>query len=440
MRPFDRPMRPRGLSLPPIPWRPYVSFSAGLWLMLWFGINTGPWVFLEPHTDLLSWVHVGRATLPLLVLFLCGLVATARRATRFGPWPVPLKYWLAYGTIALAAGFTWPASDVRPNVVDPAYWACAYVAVIAAAWCYIRDGDSLANAVRLNHLSWIITCVFLLGLVFAARAYLFAGGGLETTRFDVVDRIGTVAEMPMSRSTGVARFAAVPAVVCFVLMWRAQGLKKVIWGGIVLISGVMVYLMQSRSAIAGLGVALAFALLFLSPRARVAGILLLVVFGLAMLLDVIPQNVVAHLTHKYTAAQRMGLFTGRTRAWEHAWEQIVRSPLWGWGMQADRILIREHVHNTYLYALLSSGFAGGVFFVMGLVVAWRQFIRIAACGVAERMGQQTTLIQVGAILAFFSARGLAEVSGAMFGIDYVLMLPAIAYLGVLAQRMPGLVR
>ena len=210
-------------------WRYYTSAgSIVLWLMLWLSINTGPWLLREVPRDVLGWVHAVRAVFPLVVLILCGIVASGQRTVPGRRLVQPLAWWLAYGIISFAAGFMWPAADVRPSVLDPTYWALAYLAVIATAWIHIRDGDPLENSVRLNHVTWMITMLLLVGLLFAARQYLFAGAGFASTRYDVVDRIGTIAEMPMSRSTGLARFAAIPAVVCFVLVWRRQGLEKLL--------------------------------------------------------------------------------------------------------------------------------------------------------------------------------------------------------------------
>ena len=42
---------------------------------------------------------------------------------------------------------------------------------------------------------------------------------------------------------------------------------------------------------------------------------------------------------------------------------------------------------------------------------------------------------VGAILVFFTVRSIPEVSGAMFGIDLLILVPALAYLGVLSGSL-----
>lgn len=59
------------------------------------------------------------------------------------------------------------------------------------------------------------------------------------------------------------------------------------------------------------------------------------------------------------------------------------------------------------------------------------FFRSILRKTADRLGQRIVLIQAGGILAFFTVRSIPEVCGAMFGVDLMVMLPAMAYLGLL---------
>ena len=117
-------------------------------------------------------------------------------------------------------------------------------------------------------------------------------------------------------------------------------------------------------------------------------------------------------------------------------EFVERSPLWGWGFQADRDLLSsgQHVHNTYLYTLLTAGLLGTCAFVFGLGRAWVGFFRVLnQVPPKERL----VLIQTGSLLAFFTVRSIPEVSGGMFGVDLMVMLPAMAYIGVLERQYGG---
>jgi hypothetical protein len=113
-------------------------------------------------------------------------------------------------------------------------------------------------------------------------------------------------------------------------------------------------------------------------------------------------------------------------------------------MQADRYLLRDfldHVHNTYLYALLSAGGLGTAAFVGGLVWAWLLLLRSIRSTVLTRSPPSDPFVyEALGILTFFTVRSIPEVSGALFGVDYMLMLPVLAYLGLLDQSCVQRVR
>jgi O-antigen ligase len=161
------------------------------------------------------------------------------------------------------------------------------------------------------------------------------------------------------------------------------------------------------------------------------------VTGLVLASDLIPGETfqeVSNFLRRGESMEELRTLTGRTRAWEKAWPEILDSPVVGWGFQADRLLIREHVHNTHLYALMTAGFMGGLAFVGGLLWVWLLFFRVIKSGIAGRFNQETLLIQSGGILAFFTIRGIAEVSGPLFNIDFLVMLPIMAYLSLLDRH------
>ncbi|MCK6459313.1 MAG: O-antigen ligase family protein, partial [Planctomycetes bacterium] len=200
--------------------------------------------------------------------------------------------------------------------------------------------------------------------------------------------------------------------------------------------GLLVYWAQSRGSILGLGVALGFCIMFLGRRARWLGAVTVVLFGVGVVGEVIPQSwmhdVTRHLTRD-TPAEELLTLGGRTATWDRTWDAFAASPVIGSGPQADRYLIHEHVHNAYLYAALQGGLLGLGLFAAGLVAAWRAFFRALRSGVADRLGQRTALIATGAVLAFFTVRSIPEACGAVYAIDLLLMAPAMAYLGALSR-------
>ena len=442
------PTQQRSLRLAPLPGpRPRASWMAAwlslpgvLWVSLWFGINTGPWVLDGHPRTLVEEIHYARTLFPLFalgiaVLLLLGRAAPAPRGVR--PLPAVLWPWVIYGFIALLAC----ATAARPAYAT--YWALCYLAAFAVLWAFVQAPtreEHLERCRQLNHLTWVVAVVLLLALMYIARDMLFVADYRgELTGYGVVNRVGPTAGVGMARASGFARLAAIPAVFAFVLAWRSSGLLRGLWAAVALGGGAVVYLMQSRGAILGLAAALAFAMLFMGRRSRTVGVLALLLVAVALVTDAQftarSEEVMRHVSRE-RAGQDYSVTSGRTRDWAVAWAKISESPLWGWGPQADRSLLHAHVHNSYLYAWLSAGLFGCLSFAAGLLWSWMLLLRSIRDRGAEVSSQRTTLVQVGCLLAFFTVRGVPEVSGAMFGVDLLLLLPAIGWLGALHAPIP----
>jgi O-antigen ligase len=319
---------------------------------------------------------------------------------------------------------------LAPTPFDYLYWPIAYLASFIAMKIYISSDDmALRNAVYLNYYTWIITTIFLLIMVIAARDELIVGTGLDTTGYGIESRKQSVVEVTMSRSSGISRFAAVPGVVAFAYFWITKRWYRILWLIPFGFSCFLIYVMQSRGTTFSFGFALAFVLVFMGQQTRRAGMVLLFIFGVIVLADLISaetlDKIANHLTRGENPEQLTGM-TGRTISWSKAWPHILNSPIWGWGFQSDRYLMGEHVHNTFYYALLTSGFFGTTFFVLGIIQSWRLFFKVLNKSMSKNF-----LVQAGAILAFFTLRSIPEVSGSMFGVDFIVMLPILGYLTVL---------
>jgi O-antigen ligase len=398
---------------------PRAIVASLLWLALWFGINTGPGTLREDPASLMGWAHWAR-TLGSVLVLPAGLVALATwgRVRLCGP----AKCWVVYALVSLAAGFA------APEPLDAAYWAACYLAVVAAGMAFLQLGEPVGRAVSINRLSWVIAAAFLVTLVLFARDTLFA----SDTGYSAYGRMDTVADMAMSRSSGMARFAAVPGIVALVIALSQRGWKRIVAGAVTVACAWLIYFMQSRGAIVAFFVTGGVVFTLMNRRTRTLGFMAMMVVVLVVLAD--PGGVVEHVGEHLArgqSAEELRSLTGRTRAWINGWQAVVHSPVWGWGPQADRWLIGEHVHNTYMYALMCGGFVGGAAFVAGLAWAWVLIARAFRCGIAARLGQQTTLVQVTGLMAFFTIRSIPEVCGAMYGVDLMVMMPAILYLGEL---------
>jgi len=408
--------------------RAFLTLWGMVWIALWFSINTGPWMLKYTPQGLLNWLHAIRATFPLFIAAGCAAFALSRASAVARMYPGPLKLWFAYGVIGLLGGLN------SPSMVTGGYWAIAYLAGFGVIAMISASPDPLEECLALNRLTWIVTTAFLLTLVVLARDTLVEGSGWQMSGYGQLGKTPELAGMAMSRSSGMARFAAVPGIVAFTLLWEAKGLRKLLWAVPFAGAVFLIYIMQSRGAIFGFAGSLVFVAWFLSRRTRVIGIIAIAVLVIALALNAIPEEVISHLTRGQNV-QEMESMTGRTRAWANAWAEIMKSPICGWGFESDRMLIGEHVHNTYLYALMTGGFVGAGLFIAGLAWGWVLIFRAMRSRVAEALGQKRFLIQAGGILAFFTIRSIPEVCGSNFAVDLLVMLPILAYVSILCRRI-----
>jgi O-antigen ligase len=235
-------------------------------------------------------------------------------------------------------------------------------------------------------------------------------------------------------SSGMARFAAVPGIISFLLILQSRGAKRYLSIGFFIYAGFLIYLMQSRGAIFAYGFALSFVLLFYSCRTRLFGLTFLVIFALTLFTNVIPESVIHGVTdylYRGQSEEEFVTFTGRTFAWKLAWNEVHDYPILGQGFHSDHYLLGLNIHNTYMYTLMSAGYIGAVAFIIGVATAWYMLLYNLKSSAAEQLGHRVFLLQVGGILAFFTVRSIPEVSGAIVGIDTMIMLSAITYIGIL---------
>jgi O-antigen ligase len=126
--------------------------------------------------------------------------------------------------------------------------------------------------------------------------------------------------------------------------------------------------------------------------------------------------------------------TGRTIVWEDGLELIKDRPFLGYGFHADRLVLSEHMHNTYLHGLLQTGVIGAIPLFVGLVFTW-----VLLYKAARRLSQLTvahrhSVILAGGILALFSVRTIPESTGAIFGVDWLLLAPLLLYFELLNRN------
>ncbi|MBI4819773.1 MAG: O-antigen ligase family protein [Deltaproteobacteria bacterium] len=386
-----------------------------LWLLVWAGINTGPWVLESSSSSAMASVHLVRAFLPQLAFLGAGTIALASLSVQ--RFPTPFLCWLTYGVIAAVA------SVLSPDPWAALYWASAYLAPFAVLALVLRSDPTLDRLILLNQLTWLGTTLVLAGLVVASGETLSEGYG-------AYNRMPEVGGMAMSRSSGMARFAAVPGLVAFVTMLTHRGWRVVVATPVFCLSAALIYHLQSRGAILALATSMLVLIACAGRHVRAAAVVFGSITFVLWASDLIPVGFLAEIGDHLRRGQdseHLASLTGRTRDWEAALIASARSPLLGFGPQADRLLIFIHVHNTYLYALLCAGVLGLLAFVAGLVSAWSSIWRL----LARPSRPEGPFLEVIGLLAFFTVRSIPEVCGAIFGVDLLVMLPCIALVGAM---------
>jgi O-antigen ligase len=355
------------------------------------------------------------------------ILIRSRRAIRSFTWPEAL--WLYYGIVCLIAGL------YADPWFDYAYWGFAYLSAFGATEMYMQESPTLERASDLNRLNWVLGSAVLLTVVWMARGQLLAQTSMGISGYDVTNRMPTVAGMAMVRASGISRLAAIPAIVGYVLLWKARGFSRLIWAAVFASTAYLVWVMQSRGSLASLGFALSLVMVLMKGNPRRACVVFGLTFAAVFMAGFIPEGTVHYLylfAVRGAHVNQLELMSGRIRIFSEAWAAIKEAPFIGYGPQADRqIPTIGNAQDGLLYALLCGGFLGASGYLGGLVVSWVLLARALSRRHLLTPDERTTLLQIAGVLAFLTMRSYPENCAALFSVDLLLQLPAMVYLGEL---------
>ena len=199
----------------------------------------------------------------------------------------------------------------------------------------------------------------------------------------------------------------------------------------------IVYRMQSRGAIFGSVVALAFGL-FAAGRLRKYVLPAIILAGFVLVI-VNPQLTFTEEVGTYLrrgqSEEQFQSMTGRTRAYRHSLTAFLDAPLIGRGNWTDRLVIGEHSHNSFIQALLNGGILGFVPYVGSWVAGWILFIRLLKRMRDLPEPDRAPLMEAGAVMLFFTVRAIPETTTASFAVDLLVMCAIYAYLEALTAAL-----
>jgi hypothetical protein len=378
--------------------------------MAWGGVFTGPYNLspLPSIHDPLALFQGLRALLPIAAAYFCMLWALASRARfRFG-WTT-LGFLVYYGALGLASSIFY-----SPDLVTALYWGSAYISPLLVAWFIIERPEPLPVLRTILRMNGAIITLLLLAVL--PEAYRFGFG--RATRFEIYRMPFGLGEV---RANGVGRYAVIVLILAGVSLVTSSSKKRFLWLPLAVPALFILMQTQSRSALLGLAVA---SMLFVMVR----GVNLRFLIAGPVAAYAIW---VSGVTWRAKGALSSLVFlTGRDNTWQKGLERIGESPFFGWGFHADRLLINEeHMHNSYLHAGIQAGVIGALLFATGIVVLWAYLVK---SGVLRRIRtaaapDQALLMQAVLVLGFLTARSIFESTAAFYGVDLLLLVPAVAY-------------
>jgi len=404
-----------------------LTWRSALWVMVWLNIEADYGNLIDPRGGM-GYVHAVRAVLAFAAAAVALVqMPRGRHGSAFAPRG-PIRLMTIYAVLTLGA------SMLSDSPFKALYWGGLYVSVFIVLEAVVAGRDPLEQSVQLLTLTWLVVAALALVLAWVAIDVLFGQPDWLTGGREVINEIPKVAGMTMSRSTGIGRLAAVPAVIAIAAAYRARGAARALWGIVFCVFTAIVLATRGRTPLLGLAVAGLLVLLLRRDKSW-----LVLAGGLAVLLVLTSAGVresVGELVYRRGPDENLMRMTGRTEVWQLGWEVFLRSPLLGLGPLADRFhLDWTHIHNTWLLALMQSGVVGASFFVAAWVIGWRLFFRCFREVGALPEKHRTPLVMAGAIYAFFTVRSITETTAAAFSVDLLVIVPVLAYLEILDSSL-----
>jgi O-antigen ligase len=399
-----------------------------LWALLWLGYNTGLWYVQTPDwpADKVQLIHGVRAFFPMLAGWLA-LLLMLTRANRLVRWIMsPLGLVLVFALIGLVT-----SAIVSAGSLDAVYWGVNYTAIVLVLLAIAAIQEPLPDLSNIILFNWLVAALFTAGILGAlpflgmrAVAQVHMGGGLHSwTTPEVLGMAG-------SRNTGFGRYAAICALASLARIWEGDRTVRILWAGLLVTSVYALVISNGRTEILAF---VASALLVMVVRKSRRTVFLLVGAAAALLLSLkgfYYKDVLLYITRTGQVDPTM---SGRSRTWSAGWHLFLKSPWWGYGFQADRYYIGEHMHNAFLHVLVESGVVGGTAILVALLIVWLLTVR----HFFVRQPRDKSLIppEIPAVLLFTTISSMTESTFAYFSATWLLTAPIVPYVVALEQHM-----
>lgn len=405
--------------------------AIGLWAMLWAGYNTGPWYVESPRfpASTMDLIHGLRAFFPMLAGWLA-LLLILTRGSLFMRWVVgPLGLLLLYAVVGFAS-----SAFVSIEPLEAMYWGGNWLAIVLVLLAIVPVEDPVLDFQHVLLFNWIVNAILTVSLL-GAIPILGRQVIAETQTSPLGVRAYGVAPteilgMASTRNTGFARYAAISGIVALARIWKGKRFTRLLWGGLLAASLYALLVSNGRTEVLAF-IASALVVMVVQKSKRI--IFLLVGAGSAALLGLAGfyGGFVLYMTRSGRIDPTM---SGRTETWRHGWELFLKSPLWGFGFQADRFYLwGEHMHNALLHALVQSGILGGGALLLALLVVWR--LTVKHFFIRPPRNTALTPPEVPGVLTFFTISSVTESTFAYYSAAWLLSAPIFAYVTALDRHI-----
>lgn len=355
-----------------------------------------------------------RAFFPLLALYISLLWFILKRE-RLPSFSSPLGLFLIYGLTGILTSLTSPDKTVS------LYWGGLYLAPILTLALVTNQEDSLEIIKKLIWVNYVVA-IGLTVLFFPEMWRIGFMGQARQMFYTLPFDLGVI------RANGVGRLALITLIVAFIRFLHQKGVSRYLWFGLIIPGLYLLAQSQSRTALLGLAVSsLIFVVLWqLRWQFLVAG------------------PVVAYLLYvvgyKWRAQEKLSMLftlTGREFTWKQALEYIKQSPFLGWGFHTDRLLLNsQHIHNSYIHAMLHGGVVATLFFVAAIIKVWSIIFREKLLFRLDDFSRQDQpyLIESLCLIGFLTSRSFFESTAAFYGVDLLIFLPAVLFVTLIAEK------
>ena len=395
-----------------------MALTGILWLLVWGGMFTGIYnLRAGALSDPLTFFQAIRALFPLVAVYLSLMWMLVKRPG-FSFLRMPAGFLFAYFAVGAVSSVF-----LSPNRVTALYWACEYVAPLLVVWVAMETPNPLEGLKKILYLNNVVVV-----LIFAAifPDVLRVGGSDE--RFSQFYRLPV--NLGDMRANGVGRFALVTIIIAFTFLLCQKGKRKIVWGALLIPALFMLAQTRSRTSLLGLAI---------------SGVLLVLILGIDLRFLVIgpAATYLVYLSgikwRLHGHVEKLMFLTGREYTWRKGLAQIEHSPFLGWGFHADRLMLNsEHMHNSYLHSAIHAGVFGAGLFLAAIIAVWILILRSDLMKRIRRVEgpDLPLLMQSVLIIGFLTGRSFFESTAAFYGVDLLLLVPAMAYVWEWVQENP----